>query len=94
MYCLVLTNTGVDSISVVIKDVIVDVATAESERGGSGVDVSPVVVGVGDGDLGILGAVAVGVSNKRTLPVVVDLASCHRNSSAAVGDIEKAIVAK
>lgn len=70
------TDTGVDSVTVVVEEVVVDVASAESERRGAGVDVGEVVVGVGDGDLGVLRAVAVGVPDERALPVVVQLACC------------------
>lgn len=49
-------------------DLLEDVAGSESERWGTRVDVAPVVVRVGDVQVaGVLGAVRVGVANKRGL---------------------------
>lgn len=53
----------------------------------------PVVESIGDSDGGILGTVAVGVSDEGALPVVVELAVSDRNAGAAVGNIEQTIVA-
>lgn len=87
------TITGVDSVVVVVEDVVENVAVTESERGGTRVKVVPVVGGICDGDWGVLSTVAVGVANKRGFPVGVELAVRDSHSRAAVGDVEETIVA-
>lgn len=91
--CTQRTITGVDSVVVVVEDVVENVAVTESERGGTRVKVVPVVGGVCDGDRGVLSTVAVGVANKGGFPVGVELAVRHSHSRAAMGDVEETIVA-
>ncbi len=88
------TLTSVDSVVVAIEHIVVDVAMAEAEGRSAGVDVGPVVVRVSHRDLGVLGAVGVGVSNERAFPVVVELAVSDGDASDAVCEIEKTVIAK
>lgn len=48
----------------------------------------------GNCDGHVLGTIAVGVTDKRCLPVVVQFAVSHGDSSAAMGDVKKTVVAK
>lgn len=73
------TVTSVDAVVIVLEDVVVDVTVAETERWGSGVEVLPVVVGVGHLDGDILSSVAVGVSHQRRLPMVVEVRVGYRD---------------
>lgn len=60
-----------------------DVGSAEADQGHAGVDVLPVVVGVGDVELaGVLLGVAVAVADERGLVVVMEVgvAARKRNS--------------
>jgi len=56
----------------------------KAERGGSTVQVTPVVVGISNCDLGIFSPVAVRVTNKGSLPVVVELAVRDRYAGTAL----------
>jgi hypothetical protein len=76
----------------IVKDIIEDMTSSETERGSTGVEVMPVVVSIGDGDGNVLSSIAVGVTNKRGFPVVVKNAARHGNLISSVGDVEKAIV--
>lgn len=64
---------GVDAIVDFLKIAIVDVASAETDGRGAGVDVVPVIVVLGDVQVArILVAIAVGMSNQGWLPVIMD----------------------
>jgi hypothetical protein len=64
---------GVDAVGDVQVVVVVDVASAEAERRSTRVEVVPEVVVLGDEQVtGVLGAVAVGVSDQGGLVVIVD----------------------
>ena len=89
-----LTNTGVDTVTVVLEEVVVDVTMAESEGRSARVDVLEVVADVGDGDLGVLRAVAVRVADEGTLVVVVELGVGNGGLSNTMGDIKETIIAK
>lgn len=63
-------------------------AGTEAERGSAGVDVVPVVVGVGDGEVAaVLVLVAVGVADQGGLPVVVDEGVGDGHVVGAVGNL-------
>ena len=63
-------------------------AGTEAERGGTGVDVVPVVVGVGDAEVaGVLVAVAVGVADEGSLVVVVDEGVGDSDVVSGVGEL-------
>lgn len=73
--------------------VVVDVNSAEADRGSARVDVVPVVVGIGHLEIaGILILVAVRVANQRCLIVVVEESVRYSDVVGGVGDIEEAIV--
>jgi hypothetical protein len=79
---------------IVIKEVVVvNVSFTETEGGSTGVQVLPVVVGICDPQVGILITIAVRVSNKRRLVVVVEVGVGDGNTRGSVGDIQKTIVA-
>jgi len=86
------TVTSVDTIVVVIKDVVEDVTVAEAERRGTRVEVEPIIVGIGNSNSYVLRSIIVGMANKRSLPVSVELAISDRDTSTAVGDVEKTII--
>lgn len=63
-------------------------ASTEAERGTAGVDVVPVVVGIGDGQVAaVLVLVAVGVADQGGLPVVVDEGVGDGDVVGSVGDL-------
>lgn len=75
------------------RNLLEDVASSESERWGSAVNVVPVVIGVGHSQVAsVLVAVAVRVADQRCLVVVVDVAVGDGDPVAGVGDINKAVV--
>lgn len=68
-------------------------ASAESVRGTTAVDVVPVVVGVRDDQVAsVLVRVAVRVADQRCLPVVVDVRVRHGHVVTGVGDVDQAVV--
>lgn len=68
------TIAGVDPIVHGIEVAVVEVASAEADRWCAGVDVFPVVVVLSDAEMsGILGSVAITVSDEIGLPVVVNV---------------------
>lgn len=87
------TVTSVNTIVVVIKDTVEDVPVAEAEGRSTRVEVGPPIVGIGYSDGYILSSIAVGMPNKRSLPVSVELAISDRDTSTTVGDVEKTIIA-
>ena len=84
---------GVDTIADVLVVVVVEVAGAEAERGAARVDVLPVVVVVGDGEVALVfAAVAVRVADERALPVVVHEAVGDGDIVGGVGYVEETVV--
>ena len=83
------TITGIYTIIEGGEEVVEDVAGAETERGGAGVEGGEMVEGVCDCDGFVFGAIRVGVANKGGFVVVVKLYSkgrereqleaCHEN---------------
>lgn len=64
------TLAGVNAVGDGLVVIVVDVAGAEAEAGAAAVDIGEVVVVVGDGQVAlVLGAVVVGVSDERALPL-------------------------
>lgn len=85
--------TGVDAVVGVQEVAVDDMAGSEAVRWRTRVDVVPVVVGIGDGQMArILVAIAVRVTDERGLPVVVDVAVGDGDIVASVGDIDETIV--
>jgi hypothetical protein len=84
--------TGVDTVRHVVVVVVEDVAGTESEGRTAGVEVLPVVVSISDLKIDVLGAVAVGVADQRSLPVVVEVGVGDSNVLATVSDINETIV--
>ncbi|CAG9989690.1 unnamed protein product [Clonostachys byssicola] len=87
-------ETGVDG---VVDDAlvqgVVDVDGAEADGGATRVDVGPVDVGVGDGQVAlVLALVGVGVADQGGLPVVVDLGVGDSDIVGRVGDVEETVV--
>lgn len=68
-------------------------AGSESERRTTGVDVGPVVVGVGHTEMAnVLITVAVGVTDERCFVVVMELGVRDSDEVGSVGDIQETIV--
>jgi hypothetical protein len=86
------SNAGVDTVVVVVEDVVEDMAVAESEGRSARVDVLEVVERIGNRDLGVLRAVAIGMAYKGALPVVVEVRVRDGDASATVSNIQKTIV--
>jgi len=86
------TVTSVDTIVVVIKDTVEDVAMAEAEGRSTRVEVEPIIEGIGYSDGYILSSIAVGMPNKRSLPVSVELAVSDCDTSTTVGNVEKTVI--
>jgi len=86
------TVTSVDTIVVVIKDIVENVAMAEAEGRSTRVEVKPPIVGIGYSNGYILRSITVGMPNKRSLPVSVELGIGDRDTSTAVGDVEETII--
>ena len=86
------TVTSVDTIVVVIKDTVEDVAMAEAEGRSTRVEVEPIIEGIGYSDGYILSSIAVGMPNKRSLPVSVELAVSDCDTSTTVCNVEKTII--
>lgn len=64
---------GVDAVVDFLKVTVVDVTSAEADGRGARVDVVPVIVALGDVQVArILVAIAVGMTDQRCLPVIVD----------------------
>ena len=68
-------------------------AMAKSEGNTVRGEVQEVVADVCNGNLGVLGAVAVRVANKRTLVISVELGVGDGDPGNAVGDIKETIIA-
>lgn len=67
--------------------------SSETDGGLAGVDVLPVVVGVGNVECaGVLVGVAVGVTDERCLPVVVEVGVGDGDPLRGVGNIKQTIV--
>jgi hypothetical protein len=76
----------------IVKDVVEEVASTETERRSSGVQINPVVEGIGDSDCDIFVTIVVGMTDKRSLPVVVEVAVRNSHLVGTMSDIEKAII--
>jgi len=85
------TITSVDTIVVVIKDTVEDVAVAEAGGRSTRVEVELIIKGKGYSDGYILSSIPVGMPNKRVLPVSVELAVSDRDNSTTVDDVKKTI---
>lgn len=84
---------GVDAVAGAFVVVVVDVSGAEAERRPARVDVLPVVVVVGDGEVAsVFVAVAVRVADKAGLPVVVEVRVGYRDVVGGVGYVEESVV--
>lgn len=87
------TVTGVDAIGDGFEVGVVDVSGTKTERWSTGVDVEPVVVGVGNVEVSsILIAIAVRVTHEGSLPVVVDIGVGNGDVVRSMGDVNEAIV--
>ena len=72
MYCM-RARYNADSLLVIR---IVDVCSSESEGGGTGTNVLPVVVGVGNSKMsGILRSIAVTMADQRRLPMIMEVSA-------------------
>lgn len=82
------TVAGVDSVADIQEVAVIDVTGAKAERRSARVDVVPVVVVLSDMEVaGVLGAVAVRVSNKRCLVMVVNEGVGNSDIVGRVGDL-------
>lgn len=82
------TFAGIHAIGNIEEVAVVDVASAEAERGSARVDVVPVVVVLGDVQVAsVLTAVAVRVSDQGSLVVVVDEGVGHSNVVGSMGKL-------
>jgi hypothetical protein len=87
------TLARVDAIGDVLVVVVVEVASSEAERRATRVDVEPVVVVVGDGQVALVfAAVAVRVADQRALPVVVHEAVGDGDVVSGVCNVEETVV--
>lgn len=85
--------THVDRVADIVVVVVEDVAGAEAEGWAARVQVRPVVVRVGDFQVArVFVGVAVGVSDQRGFPVVVDVVVAEGDEGGGVGDVEEAVV--
>lgn len=72
---------------------VVEVSSTETNRRTTGVDVFPVVVGIGDTEMsGIFSRVGVGVTDEGCLPVVVDVRVGEGDVVSSVGHVEESII--
>lgn len=86
------TVASVDTIVDIKEVAVVDVASTETDGRGAGVDVVPVVVGIGDSQVsGVFITVVVGVSDEGGLPVVVQEGVGHGNVVGSVGELVKMV---
>jgi hypothetical protein len=67
-------------------------AVPEAERRSARVEVVPLVERISDLDCEILALVAVGVSDERGLPVVMEVRVGNRDGVGAVRDVEETVV--
>lgn len=82
------TIAGVDSVADTQEVAVVDVTGTKAERRSARVDVVPVVIVLSDMEVaGVLGTVAVRVSNKRGLVVVVNEGVGNSDIVGGVGDL-------
>jgi hypothetical protein len=86
------TNTGIDSVTVVLEEVVEKVAGTEAEGGSAGVEVSEVAVGVGHSDSLVFVAVGIGMADERSLEVVMELAVGNGDTSGTVCNVEETII--
>ncbi len=70
------------------------ITRTESEGRTTGVQVLPPVKSKGDSESGIFAPVAVGVTDERSFPVVVQLAVGDSDTVGAVCDVKKTVVAE
>ena len=80
------------TVVVALEVVVIDVAVTEAEGGSARVQVLPVVAVECHGDSGVLSSVAVRVTDKRCLPVVMEVAVCHSDTCAAMGNVEDTVI--
>lgn len=86
-------HAGVDTCAAeLVVEVVVDVDGAVADRGVARVDVLPVVVGVGDVELALVGGMCVDVADQGGLVVVVDEAVGDGNPVRFPGDIQETVV--
>lgn len=86
-------HAGVDaSAAELVVVVVVDVDGAVADRGVARVDVLPVVVGVGDVELALVGGVCVDVADQGGLVVVVDVAVGDGDPVGFPGDVQETVV--
>lgn len=72
---------------------VVDVSSTETNRRATGVNVLPVVVGIGDAEMSLIfGGVGVGVTDEGCLPVVVDEGVGESDVVRSVSHIEETII--
>ena len=82
------TVASVDTIVDIKEVAVVDVAGTETDGWSTGVDVVPVVVGIGDSQVsGVFVAVVVGVSDEGGLPVVVQEGVGDGNVVGSMGEL-------
>lgn len=86
-------HAGVDSAGTALVDGVENVGGAEADRGLAGVDVLPMVVGVGYAEVtGVLVAVGIAVADERCLVVVVEITVGDCDVVGRVGNVDEAIV--
>lgn len=86
-------HAGVDTRAAqLLVEVVVDVDGAVADRGVARVDVLPVVVGVGDVELALVGGVRVDVADQGGLVVVVDVAVGDGDPVGFPGDVQETVV--
>jgi hypothetical protein len=84
---------GVDSVGYVLKEVVDDMAGSETERWGTGVEVLPVVVGVCNGKMALVfSSVAVRMTDKRALVMVMHEGVGDSDEVTSVSDVQKTVI--
>ena len=84
---------GSDAKFTAVVDIVENVGSAESEQRHAGVDVLPVVVGIGDAQLALVfAAVVVAVADERSFEVVVEVGVADGEVVGSVAEVGQAVV--
>lgn len=85
--------TSIDTIITRLEVVVDNMAGTKAERWCTGVKVFPVVMFVGNSQMAfVLSRIGVRVTNKRCLPVVVEIAVRNCDPIATVGNVDETII--
>jgi len=88
-----LTETGIDTIVDLFKEVVYDVSSSKSEGRCTRVEVGEIVPNVSHGNLGVLALVTIRMANEGSLEMIVKFRVGHGGASAAMGNVKESVVA-